>query len=190
MTTETHINIQPADSFHGFDAKCVGSKVTDKVAFLKALEVRLGSGDYIDLAPGKFEVPIGPNSVSCGVGRRTQFEDDYVVRLWRGRADLFLKRERATAASHVHVFVYDMATYEADPQVSAIEAQVLRDRGATHVIVAVNAFAGPPSKLSPHRFVANLAGGNTDVLAWSKDEIVERAKAVIRYDDEWCVVAD
>jgi hypothetical protein len=60
----------------------------------------------------------------------------------------------------------------------------------THVLVAVLAFAGPQSQLSPHRFAANLAGGNHEAQAWTADEIRAKAKDIMAYDNEWVTVAD
>lgn len=51
-------------------------------------------------------------------------------------------------------------------------------------------FAGPKAPLTPHRLVANLAGGNRAALVWTADEIRAEAMASNEYDREWCVVAD
>jgi len=57
--------------------------------------------------------------------------------------------------------------------------------------VAVLANAGPrPPAYSPHRLVANLAGGNKDALAWDADTIRAHAVAAAIYHETWSVVAD
>ncbi len=187
----THtIKLGHSGIFTGFEPTGVGTRITDPAHVLAAIESRLSTGDHLVSAPGQFEIPLSATGLLGGIGRRTQNQDDYVVRTWRGRVDMFLKREFAVPVAHAKAIVYTIDAYEADPQVSALESQVLRDQSVTHVIVAILAFAGPPAKLSPLRFVMNLAHGNNEALLWSRDEIVERAKAVERYDAEWCVVAD
>jgi hypothetical protein len=56
--------------------------------------------------------------------------------------------------------------------------------------VAVLAFAGPKAPLTPYRLVHNLAGGNNEVEAWTKEDILTKAKESLAYWNEWVVVAD
>ena len=92
--------------------------------------------------------------------------------------------------------VYTVAAYLADPQVYGSERTQIEAGGATHVIVAVLANAGPkPPAYSPGRLVENLAGGNNDAAKWvaakwDADTIREHAKAASAYSSEWSVVAD
>ena len=130
--------------------------------------------------------------MSAGVGLRAEGgPEDYVLREWRGEVKAFLKRKFAAPVESLSVVVYTVAAYLADPQVDQSEREDIRNGGATHVIVAVLANAGPkPPAYSPGRLVANLAGGNKDALAWDADTIREKASEAQAYADEWSVVAD
>lgn len=92
------------------------------------------------------------------------------------------------------VVVYTREAYLADPDLQQPEEAEERARieasDATHVIVAVLAFAGPKSPLPPNTFLHNLAGGNHEALSWTADEIRSTAQQVKAYWNEWCVVAD
>lgn len=145
-----------------------------------------------DRAPGQHFVMLPESALSLvtsGVGRRTEDPEDYVVRPWRGRCETFLRREKAEPATGVACVVYTREAYGADPDVTAEEQARLGD--ATHVVVAVLAFAGPGgSPPAPWTFVRNLAGANNEEKDLTADEIREKARAVAEYHAEWCVVAD
>ena len=96
--------------------------------------------------------------VSAGVGPQSTNPTDYVCRLHRGHVGAYLKREHAAPITGCAVVVYTREAYLANPEITAMEAYRIGD--ATHVLVAVLAFAGPEAPLTPHRLVANLAGGN------------------------------
>lgn len=155
--------------------------------------------------------------VSGGVGHRTQDPDDYVIRVNRGDVGLYLKRFRdkwvpepradrcdgrmrvcgnmervslAAPVDNVAVVVYTLAAYVQDPDCSDDERKRVMDMGLTHVLVAVLASSGKPSTLTAHRFVHNLAGGNNEALAWTADEIRQKAKEIKDFTSEWGVVAD
>ena len=70
------------------------------------------------------------------------------------------------------------------------ELDRVRVSGATHILVAVIAFAGPKSPLPAWRFVCNLAGGNLNAQGLSGDAIREQAKEIRDYWSDWSVVAD
>ena len=175
-----------------FDQTTIGSKVMDKDRFRALLTEAVENHDpATDRAPGQHfvQMPEGAlPTVSAGVGRRTSRVAHYVVREHRGHVSAFLRREHAARATGLAVIVYTKGAYCADPEVD--EAEVARVDYATHIIVAVLAFAGPRPPLTPHRFVKNLAGGNKEALAWTADEIRAKADIITGYDDEWCVVAD
>ncbi len=185
-----------ADILSAFYALTVGTKVTDPERFLAAFPAAIAAHDpTTDRVPGQHFIVLSPEFrawVSAGVGRRTQDPADYVLRTHRGGVSAFLHRRLAAGVEGVAVVVYTAAAYLADPEVneSENESARVRESGATHVIVAVLAFAGPQAPLTPHRLVSNLAGGNKEALTWSADEIRAKAKAVAGYWDDWEVVAD
>jgi hypothetical protein len=174
-----------------FEASTVGTKADPFVWDILAKAV--GEHDPSkDRAPGQHFVLLPETAlshVSAGVGRRTENPCDYVVRVWRGRCEAFLRREKAEKATGVACVVYTREAYGADPDVTAEEQAQLGD--ATHVLVAVLAFAGPGgSPPAPWTFVRNLAGANREEMLMTDDEIRSKAKAVAEYHAEWCVVAD
>jgi hypothetical protein len=76
-----------------------------------------------------------------------------------------------------------------DPDVAYDD--VARIENATHVLVAVLAYAGPADPpLTPYRLVWNLGGGNREAALYTADEIRAKAKDCIDYDAYWAVVAD
>lgn len=185
-----------ANILQAFDPVAVGTKVTDRSAFLACLADAVEGFDFdAQTTPGQGFVSLpesAKSTVSAGVGRRVNDASAYVLRSWRGRVEALLRRERAAEVDGVAAVVYTADAYLSDPEVgeSADEVDRIKRSGATHVIVAVLAFAGPKAPLSPHRLVSNLAGGNKDALKWSADEIREKAREVDAYDAEWCVVGD
>ena len=176
-----------------FAASPVGTKVLDAGAFTAALSVAVEAHDTAgDRTPGQHFITLPGDAlatVSAGVARRADVpEDGYVVRVHRGRADCYAARPHAAKATGLAAVVYTRAAYAADPQVTAEEVATIPG-DVTHVIVAVLAFAGPRAPLSPHRFVANLAGGNRDAATYTADEMRAMARDIAAYDDEWIVVA-
>lgn len=173
----------------------IGTRVTDLPAFMAVLGRAIEEHDFSkDEVPGQgfLMIPDAVPLVSAGVGARTTDPADYVCRVHRGVVSAFLKREKAATVEGCAAIVYTLEAYLADPDVlkEPEEAARVVEAGASHVLVAVLAFAGPKPPLTPHRFVANLAGGNNEALAWTADQIREIAKGVLAYDDAWCVVAD
>jgi hypothetical protein len=96
----------------------------------------------------------------------------------------------AAPVDNVAVIMYTLAAYLQDPDCSEDERRRVLDMRPTHVLVAALASAGKPSTLTAHRFVWNLAGGNNEALAWTADEIRQKAKEIKEFTSEWGVVAD
>lgn len=190
------INFTTANIVTAFGPSTIGTKVSRKEEFLATLAAAIETYDSSgDKVPGQHFVKMPAEAcsyVSAGVGRRTKNADDYVVRVHRGSAAAFLRRERAAEVESLVVVVYTAAAYLADPDVQkdAGEMERITASRATHVIVAVLASAGPRAPLTPHRLVKNLAGGNKEALLWSADEIRTKAAEAAAYDDQWVVVAD
>lgn len=185
----THSSILTA-----FANSTIGSKVVDPEAFAAALATALESYDTTkDRAPGQHYVVLPESAfstVSAGVGQKTNEAGDYVVRIHRGQATMFLRREKAASVEGLAVVVYTHAAYMTDPDVANDPAEIQRIGDATHIIVAVLASAGPRSPLTTYRLVHNLAGGNNEVATWTKEDIVAKAVESKDYWDKWEVVAD
>jgi hypothetical protein len=187
------IKIEKSGIVSAFSAETIGSKVV-KPRFFEALTEAIKTHDLSkDRVEGQMFLPLSQEyfeTVSAGVGLRTDNLDDYVVRSHRGRMSIYLRREAAAKVESLAVIVYTAAAYLSDPEVGEAEAERVRQSGATHVVVAVLAAAGPKSPLTPKRFVANLAGGNKEALDWTADEIRQKAEEIRDYYQKWCVVAD
>ena len=181
-----HSNIVTA-----FDAKTVGTKVLGFGQFFNAILPLVAEHDFAaERVPGQafINVPDAIPFVSAGVGPRSDNPSNFTLQKHRGRVEAYLKREFASPVESCAIVVYTREAYLKDPQVSPSE--VSRTEGATHVLVAVLAGAGPRPALSPYRFTSNLAGGNNEALLWSADEIRTKASEVFVYDNEWATVAD
>lgn len=185
-----------ADIVTAFDANAIGTKVTDPAGFRAHLADAVGSTDFAgQRVPGQafLMLPAAAQaSVSAGVGRASTDPNAYVTRLFRGKVGAFLKREHAAPVEGLAAVVYTTDAYLSDPDVSgnAGESARVRESGATHVLVAVLAFAGPKAPLPVGTLVHNLAGGNHEAALWSADEIRAKAKESEDYWSEWSVVAD
>jgi len=207
-------SIALADIVTAFDRETIGSKVLDEGGFLVILANAMEAFDWSTCRqPGQAYIQLPQEAcalVSGGVGKRTQDPEDYVIRMNRDQIGLYLKRQRteyctpdaahpndffftrslAAPVDNVAVVVYTLDAYLADPDCTPEETARVKDMGATHVLVAVLASAGKPSTLTAHRFVHNLAGGNNEALAWTADEIRQKAKEIKEFTSEWAVVAD
>ena len=178
-----------------FSARTIGTKVTSTPSqFMQVVMDATEAHDVSsDREPGQHFVmlPEGAKEmVSCGVGRHTGHEDDYIVRMHRDEPGLFLTRVNAAECTGVAAIVYTLDAFKADPQVDAVEAAELESFGATHVLVAVLGFSDAPPALSSHRFTRNAAGGNKAFLTMSADELRADAAKVVEYEQTWCTVAD
>lgn len=181
-----------SDVCSAFQDKTIGTKVVLDHVFFGFLSEAVGNHDTSkDRAPGQHFIVLPPESfetVSGGVGPRTDKEEDFCVRVHRGRASAYLYRDRAAPVESLAVVVYTREAYNSDPDVEK-DGRKVGDE-FSHVVVAVLAGAGPEPALSPYRLVHNLAGGNNEVKDWTLEDIVSKAQASKSYDDAWCVVAD
>ena len=175
---------QISDVCSAFDTHTIGTKVTaDKVEFMRVIMDAVSKHDpEQDREPGQHFVMLPKEAtemVSCGVGRHTGHQDDYVVRIHRDEPGVFLTRVNAAECTGVAVVVYTRDAYEADPQVTP-ERMAALDDDTAYVVVAILGFADAPKpEVSSHRFVRNLAGGNHeyDILRlmarWDADNLPE-----------------
>ena len=207
-----------ADIVTAFDEATIGSKVTsDK--FMPCVADAMEAFDWSTCRePGQAYIPLSQEAcalVSGGVGKRTKDPEDYVIRVHRDQAGMYLKRNKtvvfyekvrsaggtkmyprtlhkslAAPVDNVAVVVYTLDAYLKDPDCTPEEAERVKTLACTHVLVAVLASCGKPSTLTAHRFVHNLAGGNLEALTWTADEIRQKAKEIKDYTSEWGVVAD
>ena len=184
-----------------FHDEALGTKVTDHRRFRAFLADFVGTHEFATednpetgtVAGQAFIMMPGAEvTVSAGVGLRSENPADYVVRFHREKVGLYLKRDMAQPATGVAAVVYTRAAYLRDPDVriDAVEVERIAKSAATHVLVAVIAFAGPKSPLPAWRFVCNLAGGNLNAQGLSGDAIREQAKEIRDYWQTWSVVAD
>ena len=187
------INLAAADIVTAFSAQTIGSKVTDHRRFIEVAWRAILAYDFeAQTIPGQgfLMCPDAIPFVSAGVGPRSSDASHYVCREHRGVVSAYLRREHAAEVTGCALVAYTKAAYLADPDVTAEETARIERLGATHVLVAVLAFAGPKSPLSPYRLAWNLAGGNREALVWTADEIRAKAKESIDYDNNWSPVAD
>lgn len=172
--------------------EAIGSRVLDDHGFMMAAQAAVEAFDFAQArVPGQGFIlcPAAVPYVSAGIGRRSKDPADYVLREHRGVVSAYLMRAFAAPATGCALIVYTREAYVRDPDVTSEEAS--RVAHATHVLVAVLAFAGPKDPpLTPYRLVWNLAGGNREAMVWTADEIRAKAKACIDYDNEWVAVAD
>jgi hypothetical protein len=181
----------------------IGTKVTNLKEFMRVLQDAVRAHDFsTDRIPGQgfIQIPDAVPFVSSGVGRRSVNPEDYVLREYRGRVGAFLRREFAAPVNGCAAVVYTMQAYLDDPDMTPDEVRrittesLLRAESVTskdlYALVTVLAFSGQSSQLSPHRFTANLAGGNHEAQMWTADEIRAKAKEIMGYENEWVTVAD
>jgi hypothetical protein len=188
------MRIANANIVTAFKAECIGTKVIDPEEFHSFLARAIDATDFqAQRVPGQAFIMLPPEahrSVIAGAGKRTLDPNDYIARVHRGEVGLYLKREHAAKVEGLAVVVYTADAYKADPDVANDPAEVERIGDATHVLVAVLAFAGPKSPHPKGTFIHNLAGGNKEAALYTADEIRTMAKAIDDYWGQWCIVAD
>ena len=174
-----------------FVPTCVGTKVLNSDNFLDTLMGAVAGFTFPESGQGFIPLPaLACEFLSSGdMPREGLKAEDYVVREWRGEMGMFAKRQHVPPTFCAAV-VYTVDAYCADPQVHPDEIGALRMENATHVLVAVLGSRGPKPTLSSHRFVRNLAGGNLAFADKTQAELVEMAKDVVEYEQNWVTVAD
>lgn len=184
---------QSADICTAFEGRCIGSKVTNTSRFLDLLEEAVERHDTSkDRVPGQMflKLPEEANQyVSCGVGLSSPDESAYCLRSYRGKVSAFLLRQYALPTTSVAVVLYTLDAALNDPDATEEENERLKRINPKYVVVAVLASSGAPPQLSPHRFTANLAGGNHEAQVWTADEIRQKAKDIMSAD-HFVAVAD
>lgn len=185
----------------------IGAKIVDCSAFDGLLgnivKLHMGDKDQAVLTmfgPADGHAPEVRRIVLPGIRKRTTNPDDYVCRSYRGQVQMFMRRDpEPQNVSWLRAVVYTVTGYLMDPDVKndKQESDRIYDSDASHVLVAV--LASPAwetqGEVSPYRFVCNLAGGNLEYCPDSNiyigiDRIIDLAKKVKEYDEQWCVVAD
>jgi hypothetical protein len=184
-----------ASTCRAMRSNAIGTKILCLPAFEDAVRcaiARNAFGTERERWHGTLLCPEAIPFVSAGVGRRMSDCGDYVVRMHRGKADLFLKRRYAARVEACSVVVYTREAYLVNSEVRGDPAERERIHCSrfTHIIVEVFATAGPVAPLSPDILVYSLACKNELSLTWSADEIRARAAESKAYWDKWCVVAD
>lgn len=175
----------------------VGSKVENFEVFKEELAELVDihdtaqdriKGQHFVVLPREYIVNSG---ISCGVGRRTDNPNDYVLREWRGSVGCYLKRDEALPIDFCAVIVYTMEAYENDPESEVFELDDLRAQGATHVLVALLASNNEvPNARSARALVAGIAGANNELLGLSAKDTEKLCIETTAYEKGWCVVAD
>lgn len=187
-----------------FDSSCVGTKVVKQEELMALLVLAVQEFDWTGCqTPGQAYIPLVDDAcgmVASGVGKKTNNPDDYVIREWRGQCGMYLKREKGLPPDSVAAVVYTKQAYLDDPDCKGDpekgipgdpeEMKRVQESDCTHVLVIVLANAGPRSPVSPHRFVANLAGANNEYAEKTGDELRAMAREIRDYHDEYSVVAD
>jgi hypothetical protein len=207
-----------SDIVTAFGKDTIGTKVLDERKFMVYLADAMEKFDWSTCRqPGQAYISMPQETctfVSAGIGKRSKDPEDYVVRVHRGEVGLYLRRHKwltpldmlgtdepttgsrlksytlAAPVDNVAVVIYTVDAYLKDPDCSPEEAARIASMAPSHVLVAVLASAGKPSTLTAHRFLHNLAGGNNEALAWTADEIRQKAKEIKEFTSEWAVVAD
>ncbi len=199
MSQANGVNLDVGFKLTAFNEATIGTKVVDREGLITALIPAIKSHDpSADRAPGQYYIKMPDGvlpMVSAGVGKRSSKLSDYHLREFSGQVTAFLRREKAEPATRVDVIIYTREAYLANREVAKCKKEVERvadgeARDATHFVVAVLAYAGPPSTLTPYRFVSNLAGNNHEAKLWGVDEIRAKAKGIKKYNDKWRVVSD
>jgi len=199
------MNIMISNICDAFKSKAVGSKVRRQYhkAFMKELEKAIRNHDWdSDLVKGQTVLDL-PHNVASMVSPGTWFRpsgmarvEDYVLRVYRNRAGVSLKRKAKMKSDNVSVVVYTKDGYRNDPDFDEHDIEGVRfnkffGKRDGYVLVAV---LGNPSwsksTVSYSRFVKNLAGANNSYKVMTKDELVDLAKKVVEHNDNFMGVAD
>lgn len=159
-------------------ASVVGSKVKDLASFKLALGVSLAICIEEENLKGRgkrkyYQIALPESayeSVVSGVGRRTDNQDDYIVR----EGVTYLRRHVAAPVETLNVVVYCTEAYLTEPAVAADLEEVVRikDSGASYVLVSIDVGAGPQLPISLRGSLGCEASLKTSKVS------------------DWCLVAD
>lgn len=143
------------------DTNVVGSKVTNKDAFLAALTERVKAFDWSTCRTKGQAFIVMPEAlpfVSCGDAPVKGLTDaDLVARIYRDVPTVFANRSKAAPATFLATIVYTREAYTNDPNAIGEKREI--PEGCDYFIVAVIAAAAGEA-LSPTRLVHNIAGEN------------------------------
>jgi hypothetical protein len=187
------VRLMLSDIVTAFDTETIGSKVTNRNEYLKVLGPAILAHNFRkETVPGqaKITTPQAVLYTSSGVGQHTHNPSDYVLRTHRGRVGAYLKRGLAAPVTSCAAIVYTVQAYLDDPEITLYEQERIAKLNPTHVLVAVLASSGPPSPLTPWRFVANLSGRNHEAVVWDAETIRAKATEIVNYSETWGMVAD
>lgn len=189
-------------SLHYYDG-VIGAKVLNPSDF-KAIVAARVPGFLENTKPdedGEWSIDLKADVLpllSSGMGRRSNDLEDYVVRKFRGRVGLYLKREFAMAPRRCEVGVVTKETYVTEHRYH-MQQDGLTDaelENVTHVVVSVRIFAGPDTARTPtkpHSFIAKLSNavGKPDKQdALSVIDLCNEAWNIDNYWRTFCEVAD
>jgi hypothetical protein len=170
-----------------FNCVAIGTKVKNGcgeealLLIVAGVEAHDASNDRV---PGQHFIMLPKNAaelVHCGVAKRTLEPSDYINREHRGEMGQYMRRACAQICTGVAAVVYTKAAALVDEDVK-VESHLLEEitsSDASHILVTLLAFGGPEGTfVSPHRFVANLAGGNKeyDLIAAFDKVLEDRSK--------------
>lgn len=192
-----------------FDAQAVGTRVLDEVAFRAALDEAVAAHEFPENGQAFITLPQSAHqTVSAGVAKLAGLsDDDLFVVTWRGLRRICAPRSAAAEVESLRVVVYTLDAYRSDPdaQGDSEEARQIRREvaaferdGATHVLVAVLAYAGPKAPYDPITLLRNVAGANAEFLPNGETahdlallkKIIDHARDSVAYAAEWALVAD
>lgn len=133
------------------------------------------------------------NMLSFGIGKRTRREEDYVLRMYHGQIQAFLKRRFALPAEGCKVHIDTLELFR-DEWSRDEETPFPEDKfiGVTHVVSDITIYAGPmqagvPTPTDLVRQIARKIGKNERIQV---NETINRAWESDRYWSEFCRVAD
>lgn len=162
------MKIARASILTSFDPTTIGTKVLSPMKFEAFLETALKDYIFPENGQGFIHLPKEAYStVSAGVANFEEinkkgydYVEDFIIRHHRGRYGVYAQRRHAAPVEGLACVVYTLDAYNRDPDVKFAARVHIDKEKATHVLVAVLAFAGPKSPLTPWTFVHNVAGGN------------------------------
>lgn len=181
-----------------FNEKTVGTKVIDKVSFIKELTKAIKLIDFNNQKTvGQAVVSMDSSCfsfVSSGVGFHTNNLDDYIIRKHRGYVGLYLKRIFAAPIENLDVVIYTKDAYINDPDIHEVDGELeeVLKVNPEYVIVAVLTNSTANKSYSYNRFVKNLAGANHNFAEHllTVEGLIDKAKEVVRFSGRYATIAD